>query len=253
MEISEQSADLAFVSVTEALLDHDMIYGLIVKYPGQVGGVLEPVIGTCYDEVQADIVMWKGGNKVTQREWLILSGFPQDVYLEHGEDLLATARDERVTDTRLSGKSTRHNFFGRLCRKQASGISYIEYMLDRFSRGNHKSFPHFHFDVEPKSWLFENLMKNPNQIRCVRVAATCCVEMFFRYIPKNNTLIVGWIMRHAMWTHLYEDIYCPWYIAQAVCKHIGITDFQVQVFFVSLKADTKTKIRSFLDKLNNNL
>ena len=238
------SASHAFAELTSKLLNEKFVYSESVNFRVCKE---EKTVDECLDRVFAGRTAWKYGTQLPWRIWLLELGFPSKIYDEHECSLESMIQDERVWQQNYRSRNSTHSFFGRLCRPQLSGQSYMAYFLERFKDENLRSYPNFYFDVEPMAWIWEELMRNKTQPKSGRGAATCCSNIWFRWNPKKQSLAVGWIMKHAMWSHLYQDIFSPIDIAMAICEELNLRNAEVSVFFCSLKLDEPKTAKKFME------
>jgi hypothetical protein len=204
-----------------------------------------------FDKAFEGITGWKRGKKVPFREWLIESGFPFNLYMENNCNLSKLIQDKRTWDVKYQGRNQNHNFFGRMCKpiklKNGKEKSYMEYLLERLKRKDLRSQPHFYFDIAPMSWVWEELMRNENQIRTSKAAVICCTNFWVRWDKKYDKPRFGWIFKFAKWTHLYEDIFCLALIGSAIAKELNISGpFKANVFFVNFTMDDKERAKQLL-------
>jgi hypothetical protein len=256
MEITANNAYSAFVTTTKALLAEEKIYCLHLQFPAtQKDTSDDRLLGAAFDAAFTGKDKQKGGAILPWRKWLINSGFPDILYKEHGNSLMETILDPRISEQNFQSKSSHHNFFGRLCRPliQHHGKTYMHYLLERWKRGSgYRSQPNFYFDIERPEWIWEELIKNGEQIKTGRSGATCATNMFFRWDTSNNRPIVGWILKHCHYSHFYQDVYSPQLIARAICKEVGIEcNAVISVFFVSIFMDAKKNAKQLLLNLEN--
>jgi hypothetical protein len=250
MEILAKNPDGAFLLLNKHLLKQKLNYGLSVKYDCKVDFTPDELILDSFDSVWLDRECWKGGKKTSWRNWLIDGGFPMSIYRENECDLMRTINDKRTIDRSMSHKNSWHNFFGSLCRKNGDGKSFIEYFLERANKKDLKAHPHFYFEIECPYWIWSDLMKNPNQIKTGRSAIACCVNMYFRLNKISNRWILGWILKHCQWSHLFADIYASFEMGRAIFGCLNLGEFEVQIFFASIFNDYPKKLRQLLEKVD---
>lgn len=230
-----------------------IIYNLSINFRFDNKVYTNPFFDAEFDNIFEGVTGWKRGQQVPYREWLTESGFPLSLYKENGCDLSKLIQDKRVWDVKYQGKNQDHNFFGRMCKPIDLGggkkKSYMEYLLERLKRKDQRSQPHFYFDIAPMSWVWEELMRNKNQIRTSRAAVICCTNFWVRWDKRYDKPRFGWIFKFAKWTHLYEDIFCLALIGSAIAKEIGIDGrFGANVFFVSFALDDRKRAKAFCNK-----
>jgi len=230
-----------------------IIYDLSISFRFDNKVCTDPFFDAEFDDIFEGVTKWKRGQQVSYREWLIESGFPLSLYKENGCNLSKLIQDERTWNTKYQGKNQSHNFFGDMCKpiqlKDGSYKSYMEYLLERLKREDMRAYPHFYFAIAPTAWIWEELMRNKNQIKTSKASAVCGTNFYVRWDKIYNKPRFGWIFKHAIWTHLYEDIFCLALIGSAIAKEIGIDGrFDANVFFVSFALDDRKRAKAFCNK-----
>lgn len=244
--ISEASKE--FLRLTEKLLESDKLFSVCSNFDFN-DHFFDERLDAAFDGVFLGKTSWKGGEQLPWRSWLLASGFPYSLYDKHDRNLLELIDDHTVYGNDFRSKKTLHSFFGRVCRplEKFCGKSYMHYLLERWSQPNLRSFPNFYFDVEPIEWLWEELHKNKRQFKTGRASVTCCTNMYFRFNAITKKPIVGWILKHCEWSHLYQDIFSPCNIGAVICKQL---DWEIKghvsVYFVSLFLDDKKRAKELL-------
>jgi hypothetical protein len=252
MEIAANNACQAFIKTVEELVLSKKIYCLQLQFPVTEKDTSDDrALAEIFDVAFEGKSKRKGGVLLPWRQWLINSGFPNRIYLEHDKDLMKTVEDPRIIDTDFSRESTtNHNFFGRLCRplSEHPDKTYMHYLIERWRNTKHRSFPHYYFDIEPAEWIWKELIQNPKQIKTGRSGAICATNMWFRWDVVRKRPIVGWILKHCQFTHFYQDVYAPQIIARALCKELDIAyNAVINVNFNSIFMD-KVKIAKLILK-----
>ena len=224
MDAVLRTAEEAFCLATEELMADRMQYGCLYKFK------LAPrdtEFESLYAEIWSPKTAWKDNKELTWPRFLIEAVFPERLWKEHGT-LTKMLEDIRLYDyPHATKKGTNHSHFGRMCRprKVFDGtiyLGYLDYMLDRWKREHHKSYPHFYFDCESPEWMFEELFKNPNQIKSGRTATSCTANFSFRYNSKTDTAHVIQILKHSQWSHIYGDFCGTAALARALLAEPGI-------------------------------
>ena len=233
----------AFIELTKKLMDDPFLHSESATFPAITQA--SPELNLAFDCSFSDKTAWKRGKELAWREWLSESGFPLSLYEKSGRDLMKMASNSEIWERNKPGKNSNHSFFGRICRPTGCGKSYLQYLIERLKHPSFRSYPNFYFDIEPCEWLWEELMLHPSQPKSSRGAYACCANMWFRMV--RDKLVVGWVMKHAIWSHLYQDIFPPVAIAWAIGKEVGITNLGVSIYFCSLKMDEKRRARKFLE------
>lgn len=188
--------------------------------------------------------------------WLIDSVFPRPLYEENNCKLSSMLQDERffTPPSSFHTKGTYHNFLGRMSRPRnldgSKYIGFLDYMLDRWKRGNHRSMPHYFFPVESPEWVFEELMRNPNQIKSGRTALACVMNLSFRWDKKNERLVLSVILKHTQWHHTMGDFCGGALIANAVTKELRIVSPPaVNIFLTSASLDYQKEARQIVEDM----
>jgi len=246
------SASESFLSITSRLLK-SRVYGESVNYNVDCVPTESALwnddqdrkLIQAFDKVWYDRTAFKYGVEVPWSDWLLESGFPVSLYSDLGEDLWALVDKLGRSKYHMGkyGKDSDHSFFSSLCRPLASGKSFMQYFLDRFCNRRFRSHPNFYFDLVPAEWIWEELIRNPKQIKTARAAKFCCTNIFFRWIPEEERLLVGWIMKHVMWSHFLQDVYSPRNMAFAIAKDLGIDRIAVSVYVVSAAMDSAKRAK----------
>ena len=253
MEILAKSPVDAFISFTRHLLTigNGREYGVLIKFPFEPSwGVSEEEkdFDAIFDEAFSGVKAWRDNEHLDWRHWLARTGFPLEWYFEYGEDFEKFLKDERLVSRQYSGKGKHTTDMGNIARVLKNGRSYMQYVLERWKDPNHRSQPTYYFDTVPGcEWYWEELMRNPKQVKTGRSSAACCSNIYFRWMTEQRQPIVGWIMKHCNWTHLYEDLFPPKWMGVALCKHFGFHRGEVNVFFVSITLDDKKKAREIVE------
>jgi hypothetical protein len=187
--------------------------------------------------------MYKGDQLMSWPEWLIEGVFPYHLYLEHKESLTDMLKDERLFQPPSFFKKDSHtSFVGRMARPR-KGKSFLAYAIDRWSRGNHKSMPHFYFDVESPEWVFEELMRNQDQIKSGRTAVSCVMNISLRWDSVKKEPWLFLIIKHSQWSHCFGDIFGGALFLNAFLKEVNLPlNGNVGIFFVSVTFDGKKNV-----------
>jgi hypothetical protein len=253
MEIVADDAANAFVMVANELIRDPKMYCLSLQFLAtEKETARDRAVASAFDHAFGDKSKQKGNEILPWRQWLINSGFPQRIYLEHDRDLMATIEDPRISEQNFQAKVSNHNFFGRMCRPlpQHGVKTYMHYLLERWRNKQQRSQPNFYFDIEPMEWVWDELIKHPKQIKTGRSGATCATNMSFRWDTVNDRPIITWILKHCYFSHLYQDIYSPQLIIRAICKELGIEcNALISVFFISIFMDERKIANKLLDNL----
>lgn len=250
------SPEIAFIAATEALMAERKMYGFCYhnKLTPYHDFIFEDEV---VNEAWHPKVAWKGNKPLPWGRFLTEAVFPEFLYWDNDCNLLALLEDERFYDApHATKKSTFHSHSGRMARyrdvfKDTKYKGYLHYMLDRWKRENHKSYPHFHFNVESSEWMFYELFKNPNQIKTGRTATSCTATFSFRWDSKTKTPYLVQYLKHSQWSHIYGDFCGAAALLRAVCRELGYpcASGVVVVMAVSVTMDAPTKAKNILKKV----
>jgi hypothetical protein len=253
-----QNVNESYLEFTADLLQSKRTFGSLHQF--STFGAVKTV-----KEMEArynDIFSWKtlpkmGQDNVPFGTWLIESVFPSSLYKQNGSKLSKLLGDSRFSEapSNFHNHDTYHNFLGRLARRRSVAgskyVGFLDYLLDRWKRDNHRSMPHFYFSIEDPDWVFAELMRNTNQIKSGRTAVSCVMNMCFRWNPKEKQLVLSIILKHTQWHHTIGDFCGGALIAQAVAKEVGEdpNNCVVNIFLPSASLDypkeAKAVVRQF--------
>jgi len=249
------SPEHCFKDITERLLETDKIFGCYYSFdPCKEHDLLTKAI---FDMSWYPKTAWKGGEELPWGTFLIEAVFPERLYGAAGHSLSNMLKDKRLYDCpSATSKATNHSHFGRMCRdrdvfKGTGYNSYMQYAIDRWSRGNHRSMPHYYFDVESPEWMFEELFRNKNQIKSGRTATSCSTNFSFRYDTQMKATHVYQILKHSQYSHIFGDLCGTAALARAFCKEVrvSIDNCFCHVFAVSVSMDGRKEGKAFLENL----
>lgn len=185
---------------------------------------------------------------MTYTTWNVNVIFPVLLWEEHGFDLASMLEDPRLFHP--PAHKRRDNWssdFGRMCMPRPGlRVGFGHYMLERMRNPYYRSQPVFHFDLEGSAYVFEPMINNPRVVKHQRVYTTCVMQIAFKLEAGEDRLYVSLIMRSNKWTHIYGDIFGASYIATAVCKELGIGNWQAAIFIPSGVGDDVTVMRGLL-------
>jgi len=239
------SPETGFVSATRSLLLCRKQYGSMYHCrltPNHNYAFEDEIFDRSWGEYKEK---YKGGRLISWGRFLIEAVFPDHLYIENGRSLINLINDKRFNDEpSATKKGTFHSHIGRMCRPRevfddTEYVGYLDYTLDRWSRGNHRSYPHFFFDCESPEWMFRELFVNPNQIRSGRVANSCTSNIAFRWDSKSEKAYIYQILKHTQWSHLYGDFCGTASFARAFCSELSIPmpSCNIVIFAVSATMD----------------
>jgi len=251
----KQSPEEAFILASELLIKYRRVFALSIFFkPGT-----EHCLSTrkAFDIAWAHKSGYKGGQKLTWGHWLAECIFPEILYKANGKDLLKLMADPRFYDEpSFHKKTTYHSHIGRMARPRKACnntdyIGYLDYTIDRWRRDNHKSMPHFYFDVESPEWMFEELFKNPNQIKSGRTAVSCTGNFSFRWDSKNKRPVLFQILKHSQYSHLFGDFCGTAAFMRAFCKELklDVNRAVVCLFAVSISMDGLKQAKQFIKEV----
>jgi len=214
-----------------------------------------------YNDILSHKNYYKGGKKVKFGTWLIDSMFPRPIYEDNDRSVIKMLLDERFfhPPSSLSKKGNFHNFFGRMSRprkiKGSKYIGFLDYMMDRWSRGHHKSMPHFYFSIEDPEWVYEELMRNPEQIKSGRTSVSCMMNMCFRWNPKEESAVMSAVMKHIMWNHSFEDFCGCTLVLVAIAEELGLEADKgvVNLFIPSATMDYPKEAEYIANRMENEI
>lgn len=234
-----------FCRFTEELLLAKKTYGTLHTFSTKDCWSLVHQMEEVYNEILDHKNYYKGGQRVKFGTWLIDSMFPRPLYESAGGSLIKLLEDKRFfhPPSSLSKKGNFHNFFGRMARPRkvpgSKYVGFLDYMLDRWSRDNHKSMPHYYFSIEEPEWAFGELMKNTEQIKSGRTSVSCVMNICFRWDNAEKRIIMSTIMKHTQWNHTFEDYCGSALILYSIAKELGLDPDKgvVNIFLPSATMD----------------
>lgn len=182
--------------------------------------------------------------------WLVNGVFPFILYREHNEQLLRMNADPRFGSAPIySKKDGWSSFFGRMSRpRDGLAVTYLEYMIRRMRDPLHRGMPHFYFDVEEPSWVFEPLINNLKLLKTGRTALACVMAFSFKWDNENELLHMSMIMRSNQWSHLYGDVFGGKGALIAVLRELNLPAGTVTIFSPSFVMDTPKEARALLEE-----
>ena len=99
--------------------------------------------------------------------------------------------------------------------------------------------------------MFEELYKNPNQIKSGRTATSCTTNFSFRWDTKNKKPILFQILKHSQYSHLYGDFCGSAAYLRAFCNELGYDKkgCLVYLFAISVSMDGVKQAKLFLEEI----
>lgn len=233
---------MSYLKFTGGLIGAKRTYGSLHTFGSDL--YMDGEIEEMYNAVFAGKTAYKDNIEMGWGTWLIDCVFPRYLYTRHSCSLKEMLIDDKLWwAPTFSERSSCHSHFGRMARpREVPGSKYIgflDYLLDRWSRGNHRSMPHFYFDIESPGWIFGELMRNPNQIKTGRTATSCVTNFSFRWNPIDKIPVMTMIVKHTQWHHSFGDFFGAVYMLRAIARELGLDPFKglVNLFFVSASLD----------------
>lgn len=247
----------SYCNFTADLLLSKRTFGTLHRFTTAGCDQLISVMEHQYNEVFCDKTLPKYGHYLSFGTWLIESVFPRVLYKQNDSNLMMMLHDDRFFDPpgTFHNKQTYHNFLGRMARPRdvacSKYIGFLDYLLDRWERDNHKSMPHFYFPIEDPIWVFEELMRNPNQIKSGRTAVSCVMNICFRWDPVAKQPVISIILKHTQWHHTIGDFCGGALIIMAIAKELGLdpTNCVVNIFLPSASLDYPKEAKTALATL----
>lgn len=245
MDIEANNPEFAFLILTQKMLSERKAYGVSIRFNM---GLEDFALAQAFDQTFEGKTEIHHGGPIPWRDYLTSAIFPWHYYNEHKQDLKSMLKDERIWGKPgYRGKDVTHNFFGRMCRPRAGlNENFMDYTLRRFKDKNHRTMPHFYFDVNEPEWVWHDLVNNPKLIKSWRTACTCVMNIVFRWDSIQARPIITIIVKHCNWSHSYGDVFGANMLAQAFCKELGFKDAEIIVYCISLTMDESAKAKKLL-------
>jgi hypothetical protein len=253
--VIHKSPEVAFREATGQLISDRKAFGFLSAFsPGTKHLKLHR---KAFDVAFSNKSGYKNNVKMSWGQWLCECVFPEYLYKANGSSLDRLLKDKRFYyEPTFHKKESCHSHMGRMCRPRDSMAKtqyagYLDYTLDRWRRDNHKSFPHFYFDVETPEWMFAELFKNPNQIKSGRTATSCTGNFAFRWDSVGKRPIFYQILKHSQYSHIYGDFCGSAAFMRAFCKELSldISKAVVMLFAISVSMDAVKEARQYLTEL----
>jgi len=248
-----KSPEAAFTEATERLISKDRLFALTAPFYCGIDHSLRHRLA--FEKAWAHKGGYKGGKWFPWGRWLTECIFPEQLYEDNGYSLSRLVADDRFWYKPVFSKiDSYHSHIGRMARPRRSGGQYygfLDYTIDRWKRANHRSMPHFYFDVESPEWIWEELMANPNQIKTGRSATTCTANFCFRWDTINKRLVFYQILKHSQYSHIYGDFCGSAAFVRAFCDEVGLNKDEavVVLFAITVSMDGKKQAKQYLEGL----
>jgi len=206
-------------------------------------------IDEAFDFVYKDIIKWSGSKKVSVRKWLVDSGFPQEIY-DTEPNFVEAAKKSHALNDGLYGRKSSHNFFGHLGAPQENGMSYAEYITERWKNKTNRTFSQYFFNIFESKWVWVDLMKNINQLKSIRQSVACVMDIAFKWDNVEQEPVICWVMKGVTWEHFYEDVFTGEMMLVALCRHMGYpVKGRVHIFCINMSMLRPDRARKFYNKL----